>query len=457
MTSPDSLDSLPTELLTHIYSFVGKDWKTFSLISKKYCDITRRDARIACQITKKCLGGDKQKLQSLKTTAPHTYSLNLRGQKISLPIINDIARYLPHLRFLNLKSCPGLTSKMLRELKPLTNLEKLDIGQVYFHHSDHISFCSYQPYLNYNFLSYHPELKQLNLSGWDYKDSELEKLRFCPKLEELNLKYPWSSSMKNLEFLKLIPNLKKLYLGFGATKLETDSLKSLRYVKKLKHLDITSTGFQGSDLKYLEYLPDLRALSIGSEKNLIEENYFEYLKHTGKLIKLDLSKSRCSNLILQYLEHTPLMQELSLQGCLSINDKGLDNLARTPSLHTLTIGPYAYPARIGLSIASHRLFEYPITDNGVQKLQMLQNLFNLTFVFCSGITENACSYLKVNENLKILKFYHCTRIGEAALNELKQLKNLSELVIHQCQIINDKKIISLKKALPNTKITYIRP
>lgn len=457
---------LPNETVAHIYSFVD-DWQKFSLIDRRCYFITRQDNKIASRLAKKALcelptkSDEKIRYRKiLKMTSPYIFSLNLSRQKISLNIIKKIVHFLPHLRGLNLHLSPNLNSEMLKHLKPLKQLEVLDIGQFIYQNSSLISYSSYQMPIQLDFLANHPKLKKLNISGWAYKHCELIKLRLTPLLKELNIKHPWTSTLSDLDFLRFIPKLEILKMGFGKTALGPDSLKSLLHTPKLFVLDITSTGFRGPDLQYLQCVPHLHSLSIGStiyKGNFVSEKNLSNLKWTNKLKKLDLNELRCSNLALEYISHTSHIQELSLLGCRNITDKGLECLRYTPNLRKLIIGPFNYQSQDIVNIAIHRASESIITDKGILNLRQLEYLTSLTFVCCSGITKQTCCYLKENKKLKSLKFFHCPRIGSSALKKLEQLTELKKLVIHQCQSIKEIKIKNLITLLPKTKIIYIPP
>ena len=458
MYTPASWGLLPPEIISHVYTFVD-NWQAFSLINWQCYHITRLDCRIAEPLTIRALTQRKNR-NLLNITARRTFCLNLNSQTVPVKILKEISRHLPHLRFLNLNLGIDLSSKKLRQLKRLKELRGLDIGQFVYQNDSLISLSSCSKPLNLDFLSHHPKLEYLNLSGWSYQQSELEKLNYVPSLKALELKHPWSSNMNDLEFLQHVPNLEALSLGFGKTSLQPDSLRALRHIPRLTYLDLNSSGLRGSDLKYLQLTPNLRTLSIGSTRkkgNLILESHLGHLRHASKLIKLDLSQSRCSNLALEYFSYLPGMEELSLLGCRNITDRGLDCLKHASRLQTLTLGPFSWNSQSEVNIAHQRASETLITDHGVEKLQALRDLRCLKFVFCSGITQRSCELLKGNENLRILKFYHCALIGESSLRHLQKLKNLSELVIHQCQFIEEDKIRTLKEKLPNTKITYISP
>lgn len=137
---------------------------------------------------------------------------------------------------------------------------------------------------------------------------------------------------EDLAALKLLPQLKLLYLGPQVTDAGLEHVKCL---KKLMMLGLNNTKISDAGLEHLRSLTQLTALHLRDTK--ISDTGLDHLKLLTRLTDLDLCKTQVTDAGLVHLKWLTRLHLLSLSGT-QISDAGLAHLKPLTQLWELCIG-----------------------------------------------------------------------------------------------------------------------
>ena len=204
----------------------------------------------------------------------HKGELNLSGKHLSHSDISSLVYSFGHkLIKLDLSGC-GLTRMNLNDLKDCHGLEELNLSNNPLYHF-------YFPF-QWEYMS---SLKKLDLSGCGLTRMNLNDLEDCHGLEELNL-----SNNPLYHF----------YFPF-----------QWEYMSSLKKLDLSGCGLTDTDLRGLEYSHGLEELNL-SNNPLYHFHFHRLWKHMSSLKKLDLSGCGLTNTNMNGFENFQGLKELNL-------------------------------------------------------------------------------------------------------------------------------------------------
>ena len=281
---------------------------------------------------------------SNKLRLPPSVELNLSGKRLEpLTLISLIRSHGHDLKKLDLSGC-CLRYLDWRCLKRFSGLEELNLSNNPLRH------------LNLKFLEHmQHSLRKLDLSGCDlkYQDS-WRYLKHLSGLEELNLSNnPLRSSIVHaLIQMPLGYTLKKLYL-FGCD-LTGQHLEGLKYLCRLKDLNISNNPIHSVKLYSSKSMPDLRTLDI-SGCGLADKDLKDFALWDG-VEELNLSNNPLSHM-LQYPKN---LRKLNLSGCCLT--KWPSSLGECSSLEELDLSNNSF---------GHQLENLPSSVSGLSNLNRI--------------------------------------------------------------------------------------
>lgn len=311
---------------------------------------------------------------------------------------------LSRLRYLNMKSCFGLTD--LRGIARLVSLEVLNLSdcwQIQVEELGHLASLT--------------RLVELDLSG-------------CRNVcNEPGRGIPALSSMKRLVSLCL----------HHCERLREGALSSLAELPRLGTLDISRCyQLPASDLKHLWNLKSL-----------------------SKLKASHCSWSGCS--ALRYIGPVECLEHLVLQGCLNLVGTSFEPLKRLKNLNHLFLDgcsntPLFDRGLISISSSlkslTHLSMQNCVTigESGIASLGQLENLEYINLSDCYGISGDGFRYWTRMNHLRVVVLQGCSGIHDQGVGYLvTNNPSIRELNLKQCRRITDKSIFSIANHLPCIK------
>ena len=270
-------------------------------------------------------------------------------------------------------------------------------------------------------------------------ESDLMKAATLPRITKLHLIGRFSDEglmslpkFQQLEKLKL-ENIENL-TGVGFS-----HLKSLKHLNELELLRLPQMATV--DSAALPKLPQLSVLKLVTLTK-VTDSWLENLKHTPNLEHLTLSDLKQlgtkDNLAVPKLEH---LRNLELESMPQLTDSWFKNLNRVHNLERL-------------------LLKYlpNITDSGLVHLKSLKKLKQLDIIFPTQspgkLTGDCLVHLQDLPNLKKLVLWEVP-LTNTQLDYLRNMKHLESLTLYG-STLSEKRINSLRKSLPNTRINGTR-
>jgi hypothetical protein len=285
-------------------------------------------------------------------------------------------------------------------------------------------------------------VKQLDASEASsyFSDYHFSYILSLGSLKSLNLSSCIKISALSLKHLRLLSNLTHLDLSGSPLKDEDGYfLASLNQLKELKlH---RAHKLKGDVLKYLEPLYHLRSLTLSNCPSFKKIN-FSYLPFLQTLKALDLSNSVIDDQGLCYLSSLISLESLILDGSVHFTDRGFVELASLKELQVLNVafckGLTNNIANIISSFTNLQdliLKDIAITDEGLLCISNCQQLRRIDLTN-SLITDEGISYLLPLSQLQELDL-SLTGITDAGLEVLTYLENLKVLHLVCCEEITD--------------------
>lgn len=238
-----------------------------------------------------------------------------------------------------------------------------------------------------------PCLKQLDLSGCTFRDSDLKELKGLVHVRELLLAYTPVTD-EGVEHLSNLVSLRVLSLE--RTAITDKGLMRLNRLAELDDLNLGETLIGDRGAACLGSLRRLTSLDLHNTK--IGDGTLKILSRLGSLSALDLSGTRISDRGLAHLRQLKSLQKLSLKETL-ITDAGILQLR---SLRTLV---------------ELNLYATLITDASLVSLEALPKLATLELSM-TEITDRGVKSLNRTPSLRMVKLFG-THITEAGYRRLE--------------------------------------
>ncbi len=248
--------------------------------------------------------------------------------------------------------------------------------------------------------------------------------------------------------------------GGNRIKLNPATLAELAALDTLENLSFDDQPVGDTDLEFLRYLPNLKRLILSGTK--ISDETLRKLAGMRQLEELDLSDTNISGVGLAHLQNCPRLKELWLHGVL-LTPEGGRAIASVVALEVLYAGMNPYdPPKVPvvgdellegceklqhlrciwvdgrpLTDAGLRLLRGAsrlellsadgtgITDEGLSHIAAIPSLFYL-FIGHNKITDAGLAHLRFATGLEGL-FLYGNRITDAGVNQLRGLNRLVEL------------------------------
>lgn len=286
---------------------------------------------------------------SLLRRLPWLRFLDLGGCRLLTHL--DFLESLSKLAFLNLERCHAIAAEAWPVLRHLKRLNRLNL-----------SHCAGLSDAGVEALSQLPALFSLDL-GWcrGVSDQALSELGRLERLSTLTLKDVQSLSEVGFAGVSQLPRLRQLDLSY-CQKLDNDALALLESHPQLEDLDLSYlTAITDMGLKSLASLPQLKRLSLACcarvgdldlapladcpalERLSLIQCHEVKPKALDSLAKIktlrDLNLEHCRKLQgenMRALTRLPKLRTLNL-ACTGLNNAGLADLARCPSLEVLDV------------------------------------------------------------------------------------------------------------------------
>lgn len=241
---------------------------------------------------------------------------------------------LTDLRVLRVRGHESLSDENLKALKPLTELEILEIraDSITNQGLKHIGGLSGLRVLNLirsrrfnyddvslKYLSPLVNLRKLDLSGSAVTDAGMVYLKDMKGLEDLDLS-GLDITDTGLEHLVGLARLK--YLGLdGNDKISNRGLAHLRNLTDLVYLNLEDAGITDSGLVFLANLHQLKALDLSFNHDFTG-NGLAYLSSLKNLERLEIRFTKVDDDAIQYLTQLTSLKVLVLGGATLISRKG---------------------------------------------------------------------------------------------------------------------------------------
>ncbi len=223
-------------------------------------------------------------------------------------------------------------------------------------------------------------VRYLDLSGARLIDSAVESLRCFTNLEVLNLAST-SITGEGLVHLAALP-LKELNLA-NCNMLSDQGLSSVSKLSQLRHVDLSrDTAITHLGIQHLQQLPQLHTLILDGCATLSEE-VLAQLAVFPQLEELDLSRTSMTGIGLLYFRRNRKLRILALDGCRQLQD---DHVA-----HLLHLG----------SLESLALQDNAITDRALDHVAKLPELRWLYLHNCMGVSQERITALR-NQGISVI-------------------------------------------------------
>ena len=393
---------------------------------------------------------------------------------------DELLERLSHLDFiqhLRLSDSVQLTDSGLQHLKRMPQLLELELGGSKMRITDK----------GLKILQSLPKLIKFSIP-WlaGITDSGLAGLRFCDKLQSVNLMGTYTgddavltltgmSKLRDFKTGRLVTNkglallggfpVFKTWLG-GAEKYALMSAGA-----QPNHLMVDGT-FTNEGFKYLSALNGLFGLSIFWHSHEIDSSALMFIKDLPHLGFLGVEGGLCDDEAMQYIGAMPKLRMLMAQGAVA-GDEGFKALARSQVLEFIwgrecpnlegkgfkAIGEM--PALKGLAVSCKNISEealsklplFPalkefmpmdLTDESFRHLGSCENLEKLWCMYCRNTTDRATSHIS---QLKHLNTYYAgmTQISDFSLGILGEMDSLETIEFYKCLNITDTGISKLKR------------
>jgi hypothetical protein len=438
----------------------------------------------------------------------HSLDLSTCEKFISDNVLTRLCTWFPSLTSLNLLGLSRLTDTSMRAVGTLTNLKSINFTDTSIsddgleqlsglYKLEKIFLSSSQTSLRP--LSTLSNLRSIVTIYHRITDNSLRHLSLLTKLETLSCRsavqikgyfLPSLSSLTNLTFLALGPNIESQYLSLLAqfTKLISldihdvyltqKEVQSLTTLTRLRYLNISGNrlGFDDSVLFSLfSAFPKLEAVDLGltqcrTKTTLVSMQRLTKLRHLDlentqitddhmfiflfltNLEELTLGKNKITNkTLVNFLLHLSKLNHLNLSDT-EIDENGIASYLSPfffPNLQSLDLSGIKLSdkclvtlARLSTLTALTISGTDKVTNQGLQFVSKLSKLQSLTLTDCKNVSDNGLCYLSSLIHLRTL-FLSLCQIGSSSLFHLScSLTNLVDLRLIDCPV-NDEAILSL--------------
>jgi uncharacterized protein YjbI with pentapeptide repeats len=293
------------------------------------------------------------------------------------------------------------------------------------------------------FLSGLPNLKEVDLRGFDLTNRRLSLIAKISGLERLEIKsrLVGDRGLANLKGLKHLTELRIL-----ESSASDEGLQSIGAITSLKSLELNGQRFTDAGLVHLRELTELEKLKI--ENTGLTDRGMVYLRQFGKLIELELRNADISDKGLPALAELKEIEFIDLSGT-KVTDEGLKNFTSLVELRKLnlegcTITGRGFAALKKLpQLARLHLARCKVSDEGLNGISQVDNLAQLDLTG-ANITEAGLALLK-----PLLKFQQLSLDGVKGLTDksadlLKEFLYLGEVSVRG-GALSPKAIAELKK------------
>jgi|GEM_PF-3595181 Leucine-rich repeat (LRR) protein len=401
------------------------------------------------------------------------FSLNEQGQVTGLYLYGDdehgfgdndleFLKDYPSVKLLLIES-EKITDAGLKHIKPLKNLEELDLSLCRGEADKSGKFSGGITNAGLATLKEIPTLKRVGLQATRVTDEAVDRLqRDLPKCRiDFNYNDQVLATMRRqgLGVISTVRQMgavvefddgdasKPIDLKLGITDLP------LYYIGREKTLrSLTLRGaFTASGLEHLSGLPELESLDMADPygRRNIDPAAMRTLTSLSRLSSLDLSGNQIGDTDLQMLEKLTNLKSLKVVGC-PVTDRAIQRLKKSlpdceithsndPLLNALLNHNGDLPAAVEAAATNaerdkdnegkivrveFRLVR--ISDKGLAELKKLNELQSLHFVYCRSFTDEGMRNLGQMTKLKSLTISHAS-IGSRGVSRIAALVGLEKL------------------------------